>query len=147
MSYLGLGLVHRQQPPQISEFRPDSRRTSKWRTVSLVKRWGGNALIHVNVAISSTQNADGCEDEKSLKCHCWCCCWGGCCRLWSGSFCAHIRDVSRVDCLIKRSALLDGIANVEDRTFFSYQTEFWICFTVFSCVRSFFLILYTAYVL
>lgn len=47
------------------------------------------------------------------------CCCSGCCRLLSGSFCAQIRDVSRVDCFIKYSTLLDGIANLKKGTFFS----------------------------
>lgn len=78
----------------------------------------------MSTLLSVLLEADGSEDEKNFKCHCCCC--GGCRCLLSGSFCAHIRDIGRVDCLIKYSTLVDGIANVKKGTFFLYQTKFWV---------------------
>lgn len=61
-----LGLVDHQQPPAILEFRPNSRRTSKWITLSSVKK---KKKMHsfMSTLLSVLLEADGSEDEKTLS--------------------------------------------------------------------------------
>lgn len=67
MPVASLGLVDQQQPPQTLEFRPSNIKVESG-VFSEKGKKKKHALIHVNIAISSTQNADGSEDGKT-KCY------------------------------------------------------------------------------